>query len=64
MKPRAFTATEIGTPLPAVGRIPFPGHRSQGEIMRASITAQRRELLKVMRKMEFGFDPASLVARG
>lgn len=42
-------------PIPAVGHIPFPGHRTLKEV-RQQREASGREL----RAMEFGFNPESL----
>ena len=58
--PHSFSGT--GNAIPAVGHMPFPGHRKVSQIWRAQASAKKREHLLTRRAMEFGFDPESLKA--
>lgn len=51
-------------PRPAIGHMPFPGHRTVATIWNTEAAARKREReLKPHRKaMEYGLDPDSLKA--
>lgn len=47
-------------PRPAVGHMPFTGHRTVATIWAQQEAARRRELMREREAMEYGFDPDSL----
>lgn len=45
---------------PAVGHIPFPGHRTMATVWAQQSAARRREAMKQREAEEYGFEPESL----